>query len=333
VPKPLRSDFASASVGLALPAQRKNLGKLHDWLVDEVGIDSRERVVALSNYQQGRFGRLPTHILLVTTHRLAFTHDKGLRSIPLVELDTTRVGIKSGLASAEVTFVLRSGELINFRRGMTLGMQEVAEAIRQGGEHPSNSGAAPTLRDDGPTDPNTSSTTSNYWSGRGDDVIQFQSPAPGLQIFEISGGSSTDAFSVWALSEHLQPQDLLVNTGDRYNGICVSGLQGPVGGLQVNANSSWTITPVDAETLPVLGSGCSGTGDAAVIMSRDLALTDEAQVTRIEAVSAGNFNIWAYGMSPSLLVNTIGAYTGTVIIPQGTQLLAITCEGHWSLSA
>jgi hypothetical protein len=47
--KPLRSDFASASIGLTLPAQHKNLGKLHDWLVDEVGISRHEQIIALTN--------------------------------------------------------------------------------------------------------------------------------------------------------------------------------------------------------------------------------------------------------------------------------------------
>jgi hypothetical protein len=34
----LRPDFATASAGLTLPAQHRNLARLHDWLVDNVGL-------------------------------------------------------------------------------------------------------------------------------------------------------------------------------------------------------------------------------------------------------------------------------------------------------
>ena len=33
-----------------------------------------------------------------------------------------------------------------------------------------------------------------------------------------------------------------------------------------------------------------------------------------------------------VLINTMGSYAGTVIVPEGTQLLAIGCDGNWSLT-
>jgi hypothetical protein len=60
----------------------------------------------------------------------------------------------------------------------------------------------------------------------------------GLHLFRIRGGSSREAFSVWALSAALQPQELLVNTGEPYSGVCVAGIQGPLGGLQINATGA-----------------------------------------------------------------------------------------------
>jgi hypothetical protein len=69
--------------------------------------------------------------LLVTTQRVAYTHDGGLRSVPLSDLDTSRISLKAGTVNGEITLFMRNGEQLNFRRGMSLGMQEVATAIEQ----------------------------------------------------------------------------------------------------------------------------------------------------------------------------------------------------------
>src|SRR4051812_33282990 len=68
----LRSDFATASVGLVGNAHRNNLVRLHDWLIDEVGLLPHETVLGVANYQQGSFGRLPNHMLLVTDECIAY---------------------------------------------------------------------------------------------------------------------------------------------------------------------------------------------------------------------------------------------------------------------
>ena len=126
----LRNDFAEASVGLTLPAQRKHLAELHEWLVDGGRMVEGERVLALTNYQQGRFGRLPTHILLVTTGRIAFTYDDGVRSIPMSEVDTSGISVSAGVVHGRITIPLRDGGSLTFRRGKSLAMAEVAGALR-----------------------------------------------------------------------------------------------------------------------------------------------------------------------------------------------------------
>jgi hypothetical protein len=332
LPKPMRHDFATASVGLTLPAQHKNLGKLHDWLIDEVQIDVSEQVEALTNYQQGRFGRLPSHILLVTTARVAFTHDGGLRAIPLSDLYLGRVGLRVGLTSGEMTLVLRSGEELTFRRGMSMAMQEVASALQTlaawelPASLPARSSDGP-----GPSSPQEVPDTAGF-AGRGDDVIQFNAPIEGLQALRIRGGSSTEAFSVWALSPTLEPQELLVNASDPYSGVCVAGTQGPIGGLQINAEGRWNIEALDPEDLPVLDGHLEGTGDAVTFVRPELGMLEQPQVLRVQATSRGHVAMWAYGMTPALLINNSGSYSGTVIVPAGTQLLAFTCGGPWTLS-
>ncbi len=68
-------------------------------------------------------------------------------------------------------------------------------------------------------------------------------------------------------------------------------------------------------------------------MGADLQPTVSAQIVQIEARGDGNFTVWAYGGSADLLVNVIGAYSGTVVVPRDTQFLAITCNGSWSLTS
>src|SRR4051812_17928160 len=134
MPRTLRPDFATASVGLTLPAQHKNLARLHDWLLNEVGLLDGETVLASTNYQQGSFGRLPNHVLLVTDKRIAFTHDGGVRSIPLSSIDTRRIGLKAGLISGDLNLLTDSGESLNFKKGVSLAIQEVAQLILHNGE-------------------------------------------------------------------------------------------------------------------------------------------------------------------------------------------------------
>jgi hypothetical protein len=126
----LRNDFEQASVGLTLPAQKRHVADLNEWLVDGSRLLDDERVVALTNFQQGRLGRMPVHILLVTTARIAFTHDGGIGSIPLADIETSGVDVSAGIVHGVITIPLRDGTKLTFRRGMSLAMAEVAGALR-----------------------------------------------------------------------------------------------------------------------------------------------------------------------------------------------------------
>jgi hypothetical protein len=133
VGSPLRNDFVEASATLTLPAQKRHLAELHAWLVDGGRLLEGEKVVALTNFQQGGVGRMPVQILLVTTARVVFTHDDGIRAIPLTYVDTDKVGASAGVVHGQVTIPLRDGELLTFRRGMSLAMIGVAQALRAHG--------------------------------------------------------------------------------------------------------------------------------------------------------------------------------------------------------
>ena len=164
LPKVLRADFAAASIGFVLPAQRENLAKLHDWLIVEVGISADEVVVASSNYQQGRFGRMPSHVVLLTTHRLAFTHDGGLRAAPLSEVDSTRIGLRLGVASGDLSVALLDGTTLDFRRGMTAGIHELATALQTTPLQPGTTA---------PASPGEAIDLQATWHGNGSGELHF----------------------------------------------------------------------------------------------------------------------------------------------------------------
>lgn len=355
--KPLRPDFASASVGLTLPGQRKNLEHLHDWLIDELAIAPQELVVALTNYQQGRFGRLPSHILVVTTERIAFTHDGGLRSVPLADLDTNRIGLKAGLVNGEVTLLTQSGEQLKFRRGMSIAMQEVASAVRQLGDrsgpaippiprrdHGSKGGAS----EDGATankkkkkKKKAASNTDGQSvpeevariQGYGDDILSFVEPVDGVAFLEIRGNQGDDHFAVWSLSPSLEQDDLLVNTTSPYGGVCVIGLQGPVAALQMSATGPWDVRFVAPSELPTLNDEVSGSGDSVIFLRDDFESVAAATILRVNAQCDGNITLWVHGDVSDLLVNDMDSYSGAVVVPSGAQYLVLTCDGPWSLSA
>jgi hypothetical protein len=67
-------------------------------------------------------------------------------------------------------------------------------------------------------------------------------------------------------------------------------------------------------------------------MRPGLEVVETPEMLRVQATSRGTISMWAYGMSPALLINTMGSYAGTVIVPERTQFLTIACDGKWSLT-
>jgi len=169
--------------------------------------------------------------------------------------------------------------------------------------------------------------------GFGDDVIQFTPDLEGAQVLRIQGGSADANFMVWTLAPDLSQLELVVNTIGLYTGTCVAGLEGPVGAIQVQTEGHWSLSFLGPDDLSVLGDQERGFGDSVRFMSADLQPTTTARIVRIEASGSDNLTVWAYGGPPDLLVNVIGAYSGTVVVPRDTQFLAITCDGSWSVTS
>jgi hypothetical protein len=348
---PLRTDFAQAGRHLVGSPQRNNLQRLHDWLLEE-GMPSDEHVVAITNYQQGRFGRLPNHVLLVTRQRIAYTHDGGMRSLPLSELDTSRIGIKAGIINGELTLVCRDGELLQFRKGVSLAIQEVADAIQHmagpslTASSASSAGRAPAPRaeaeietqahtesapdeaDQEAADPVPSRFRIGF--GHGPDVLTFPGPAGG--VFEIVS-SGQDHTAVWSLDEGLQQSELLVNQVGHYSGRRLVGLPNPAMGLQIDTGNSWEIWHHSMESLPLLGDGVlQGRGDDVILTVPWGEPGGPAFILEIVCRTDGHIALTAWGDNGGLLVNQIGSIAGRLVVPAGTAFLVLNAEDPWALN-
>ncbi len=98
--------------------------------------------------------------------------------------------------------------------------------------------------------------------------------------------------------------------------------------LQVQASGPWSITISNANTAPVaMAPGhFDGIGDQVVIMR------GKASTGRFHNTGDANFVVNSYSTTNrELLVNEIGAFDGTEIIPSGTILFEVQSNGGWSI--
>jgi len=165
-------------------------------------------------------------------------------------------------------------------------------------------------------------------AGTGDTVIALPAgSAAGLVRASHQGAAN---FSVQVLDAENQPTlDLLVNTIGAYTGITAYGLNGDLGSagvsLKVTADGPWTIDVGPISYSAELSA--AGTGDDVFLYAGDPANTT------FTYDGAGNFTVIEYtdgGIGMGLLVNEIGAYTGTVPLSGGPSVIRVSAVGGWS---
>lgn len=156
---------------------------------------------------------------------------------------------------------------------------------------------------------------------------QITRPADVLAAtFTHEGGSN---FAVKSLDASLTIQDLLVNTIGNYQGTVL--VDESVGylttALEITADGPWTVTLVHLSALPSFDAQTSGTGDAV------LRYLGNAGVAAIQHTGQSNFAVKYYNDDGGdLLVNEIGAYSGSVAFRSPPALIEITAEGSWSIA-
>jgi len=172
----------------------------------------------------------------------------------------------------------------------------------------------------------------HFFRGSGDSVITLPQLQASLISFSHDGPSN---FIVWSLDGSGSQIDLLVNEIGAYRGTNVLNFGEPVASaLTVKAGGAWTVTVAPLSSAPVwnLSGTLTGRGDS--VVGTPGGRSGLNQVT-IRHQGRSNFVIWARdaeGRPVDLMVNEIGPYTGTVLLPNNAAYLIVTADGEWSIA-
>ncbi|MET4158440.1 TM2 domain-containing protein [Agromyces sp. PvR057] len=163
-------------------------------------------------------------------------------------------------------------------------------------------------------------------TGAGDTLITL--PATAGIVTATHDGSANFAISVLDAANG-STGELPVNTIGAYSGTTAYGFNSysEPATLEVMADGNWSITISPVSSAPTLAS--SGTGDAVFLYDGGA-----AGLTATHSGSA-NFVIieeTADAFSMGLLVNEIGAYSGTVPLSAGPSAISVQADGSWTLA-
>lgn len=166
-------------------------------------------------------------------------------------------------------------------------------------------------------------------SGVGDNLVTLPVGVTAAMVTATHDGDRN--FVVNALNaDNETTGDLLVNTIGAYSGTTVYGFNAfsDATSLQVTADGNWTITVSPLSTAPALAT--SGAGDAVFLFDGSAGkLTATHDGTRNFIVQEETDRASSFG----LLINEIGAYSGTVPLSSGPSVISVRADGAWTLAA
>lgn len=165
-------------------------------------------------------------------------------------------------------------------------------------------------------------------SGAGDALVTLPAGAKaGIVTATYQGG---DNFSISVLDATNQSTgQLLVNTIGNYSGTTAYGFNALSKGvtLQVSGAGNWTLTISPVSAAPTLAA--SGSGDGVFLYAGPAArLTATHDGAENFSVLEETGNAFHYG----LLINEIGAYSGTVPLSAGPSVISVTADGNWTMT-
>jgi hypothetical protein len=173
-------------------------------------------------------------------------------------------------------------------------------------------------------------------SGSGSAVISVSVPGDGPAIVDLTHDGSSN-FIVWSLDSALATIDLLANEIGPYTGrhglnVGHFSFSPPdvVRHMEIDADSAWSVTVRPISEATSLISALNGAGDDFVRFVGPTPTT-----MRPTHQGSSNFVIWSLepsGALGDLIVNVIGPYNGTDVVPRGTKYLDITADGSWTLA-
>lgn len=171
-------------------------------------------------------------------------------------------------------------------------------------------------------------------TGTGNAVIPLSVPGDVGAVVDLSHNGEAN-FIVWSLSATNGMIDLLVNEIGPYAGRRSLNMnqfpfvEETVRGLDITSDGDWSVTVRPLSHARAVGTSLDGHGD-------DFVRFTAASPTTMTSTHSGtsNFIIWANSSSGELLdliVNWIGPYNATDLIPEGAAYLDITADGDWTL--
>ncbi|MFZ4893610.1 TM2 domain-containing protein [Plantibacter sp. Mn2098] len=165
-------------------------------------------------------------------------------------------------------------------------------------------------------------------TGTGDNLVTLPAGVKAGIVTASHDGERNFAISVLDASNE-STGELLVNTIGAYAGSNVYGFNSFSEGttLQVTADGNWSITIAPISSAPSLAE--AGAGDAVFLYAGPASkLTATHDGSRNFFVSEETSKAFSYG----LLVNEIGAYSGTVPLSAGPSVVSIGADGNWTLA-
>lgn len=169
------------------------------------------------------------------------------------------------------------------------------------------------------------------FSGTGNEVVMLDPLGEDVFYAAVTHDGSSN-IALWSVDENGQDIDLLVNEIGGYEGEVALNFGEDPAALRIEADGAWTIDLVHLAGAPRWdGEGVyEDRGDSVLIVD---GVADGLTPVTLTHDGESNFAIWAWGESyPDLIVNDIGAYEGTTLLPNGALVLQVDADGTWTIS-
>lgn len=169
------------------------------------------------------------------------------------------------------------------------------------------------------------------FSGTGSEVVILE-PLDEEVLFATVTHSGSSNVALWSVDENGQDIDLLVNEIGNYEGQVAFNFRDNPAAVRIEADGEWAIDLAHLSEAPRWdGKGAyEAKGDSIVIVD---GVADGLTPVTLTHDGKSNFAIWAWGESyPDLIVNDIGSYDGTTLLPDGSLVLQVSADGNWTIS-
>lgn len=191
--------------------------------------------------------------------------------------------------------------------------------------------AAPAEETESEPAPEPEAVEPQSFSGTGSEVVMLE-PLGDDVFFATVTHQGSGNIALWSVDENGQDLDLLVNDIGNYQGQVALNFSEDPAAIRVEADGDWSIDLVHLGEAPRWDGETTyeATGDSIVIVD---GVADGLTPVTLTHQGESNFAIWAWGESyPDLIVNDIGVYDGTTLLPDGSLVLQVEADGTWTIA-